>query len=70
MAVILAATSNGAKAAGADEEMGTIETGKLANLVVLQANPLDDVRNLRSVVLTVKRGRAFPRSEYRPVSKR
>jgi hypothetical protein len=33
-------------------------------MVVLERNPLDDVRNFRSVVLTVKRGRRFPRVEF------
>ncbi len=65
MAVLQAATINGAKAAGADKEMGTIAAGKLANMVVLSANPLQDVRNLRSVVITVKRGKAYRRGDYR-----
>jgi imidazolonepropionase-like amidohydrolase len=65
MAVLQAATFNGAKAAGQEKEMGTIEAGKLANFAVLAKNPLENVRNFRSVVLTVKRGRAFPREEYR-----
>jgi imidazolonepropionase-like amidohydrolase len=66
MAVIQAATLTGAKAMGADAEMGTITPGKLANMVVLSANPLDDVRNMRSIVMTVKRGRAYQRADYRP----
>jgi imidazolonepropionase-like amidohydrolase len=66
MAVVQAATLNGAKAAGQQQEMGTVETGKLANLVVLTRNPLQDVRNFRSVVLTVKRGRQFPREDRSP----
>jgi imidazolonepropionase-like amidohydrolase len=57
---------NGAKAAGQEKDMGTIEVGKLANMAVLAKNPLADVRNFQSVVLTVKRGRQFPREEYRP----
>ena len=65
MAVVRAATLHGAKAAGLEKEMGTIEAGKLANFAVLAKNPLEDVRNFRSVVLTVKRGRAFPREDYR-----
>ena len=69
MAIIQAATSNGAKAMGAEAEMGSIAPGKLANLVVLSANPLKDVRNLRSVVTTVKRGRAYSRADYRPSAK-
>jgi imidazolonepropionase-like amidohydrolase len=66
MAVIQAATVNGAKAMGAEGEMGTIAPGKLANMVVLSANPLEDVRNLGSVVVTVKRGRVYSRADYRP----
>jgi imidazolonepropionase-like amidohydrolase len=66
MAVVPAATLTGARAAGAEKEMGSIETGKLANLVVLTKNPLDDVRNFRSVELTVKRGREFSRENFRP----
>jgi len=62
-AVVKAATLNGAKAAGQEQEMGTIAVGKLANLVVLTANPLEDAKNFRTVVLTIKRGRPFPREE-------
>jgi imidazolonepropionase-like amidohydrolase len=65
MAVIQAATINGAKAMGADKDMGTIVPGKFANMVVLSANPLKSVSNMRSVVITVKRGRQFVRSDYK-----
>jgi imidazolonepropionase-like amidohydrolase len=63
-AVIAAATLNGAKAAGQEVSMGTVEPGKLANMVVLAKDPLEDVKNLRSVTLTVKRGKQFPRGDY------
>ena len=63
-AVIAAATLNGARAAGQENSMGTVEPGKLANMVVLTKNPLEDVKNLRSVTLTVKRGKQFPRADY------
>ena len=62
--VIRAATINGAIAMGQQKEMGSIEPGKLANLVVLAKDPLQDAGNLRSVVLTVKRGRRFARLDY------
>ena len=62
-AVLEAATINGARAMGAEKDMGSIERGKLANLVVLAKNPLQDVRNFRSVVMTVKRGRQFHRTD-------
>jgi imidazolonepropionase-like amidohydrolase len=64
--LICAATLNGARAAGQETEMGSIQAGKLANMVVLSANPLQYPHNLRSVVLTVKRGRRFARADYRP----
>jgi imidazolonepropionase-like amidohydrolase len=63
--VLRAATLTGARAAGQEKDMGSIEPGKLANMVVLSANPLADVRNLRSIVMTVKRGRRFARSDYK-----
>jgi imidazolonepropionase-like amidohydrolase len=66
--VIRSATLIGARSLGQEREMGTIVAGKLANLVVLARNPLDDISNLRSVVMTVKRGRRFDRSEYRAVT--
>lgn len=62
--IVRAATMNGAQAMGEAKDMGSIEAGKLANMVVLGRNPLKDVRNFRSVVLTVKRGRRFPRVEF------
>jgi imidazolonepropionase-like amidohydrolase len=64
--LIRVATLNGARAAGQESRMGSIETGKLANMVVLAADPLHDPRNLRSVVMTVKRGRRFARADFRP----
>jgi imidazolonepropionase-like amidohydrolase len=63
--VIRAATSVAARALKADDRMGTIAAGKLANLVIVSRNPLTDITALREVVLTVKRGRAYPRSDYR-----
>lgn len=66
--VIRSATLVGAMTIGKEAEMGTVEPGKLANLVVVEENPLDDLGNLRSVVFTVKRGRRFDRADYRPIS--
>jgi imidazolonepropionase-like amidohydrolase len=67
--VIRSATLIGAEAAGQAKDMGSLQAGKLANFVVLTADPLADIANIRSVAMTVKRGRAYPRSDYRPVTK-
>jgi imidazolonepropionase-like amidohydrolase len=61
---IVAATRNGAHAIGIEDSHGTIEPGKVANLVVLDRNPARDVRALRSVTMLIKRGRVYPRAEY------
>lgn len=66
--VIRSATLVGAMTIGKQDEMGTVEPGKLANLVLVEKNPLEDMGNLRSVVFTVKRGRRFDRTDYRPIS--
>ncbi len=60
-----AASIHGAAILGMEQETGTLEAGKLANIVFLADNPQASVGALRSVVLTLKRGKAFQRSEYR-----
>jgi imidazolonepropionase-like amidohydrolase len=47
--VITAATRTGALALRKQDELGTIESGKRADLLVLNANPLEDVRNFRKI---------------------
>lgn len=61
-----AATSVAARAIAQEKDMGTVEPGKLANLVFITKNPLEDISNLRSVVFTVKRGTVYRREDYRP----
>ncbi|MFT3897748.1 MAG: amidohydrolase family protein [Thermomonas sp.] len=64
------ATQVGAQAAAQDADMGTIEAGKLADFVVLAKDPSTDIDNLRSIVATVKRGRDYPRADYRLITQR
>ncbi|HWW60382.1 MAG TPA: amidohydrolase family protein, partial [Thermoanaerobaculia bacterium] len=53
------ATLSGARYLGMDAEIGSIEAGKLADLAVLDANPLENIRNTESVHYTVVNGRVF-----------
>ena len=53
---IVAATRNGAAAIGLSDRIGTIEAGKIGNLLLLDANPGEDIRNLRRVALRMVDG--------------
>lgn len=63
-AVLRSATEIGARSAGAEDDLGTIEPGKLASFVVLDRDPVADLRNLASVWCTVKRGVQHLRTDY------
>jgi cytosine/adenosine deaminase-related metal-dependent hydrolase len=59
MDVLKAATVFGADAIGHLKDLGTIEAGKLADLVVLDANPLEDIRNTNTIRYVMKNGRLY-----------
>jgi imidazolonepropionase-like amidohydrolase len=56
---IRAATFDGARYLGFDRELGSLEPGKLADLIVLDGNPLENIRNTHEVRYTVVNGRIF-----------
>jgi imidazolonepropionase-like amidohydrolase len=59
--ILVAATKNGAEAYGLGDRLGTIETGKSADLLVLDADPLEDIANLRKINQVIKDGRIVDR---------
>src|SRR6185503_11256143 len=58
-AVLKAATINSADAIGFAKELGSLEAGKLADLLVLDANPLDDLKNTAKIAEVMKNGRLY-----------
>ena len=59
MQALRAATINGAEYLGMDHQIGSLKAGKLADLIVLEANPLDDIYNSEQVKYTMLNGRLF-----------
>jgi imidazolonepropionase-like amidohydrolase len=62
MEALLAGTRNGAEAAGRMRDLGTIEQGKLADLVLLDADPLVDIVNTQKIAAVVADGKVFRRA--------
>jgi imidazolonepropionase-like amidohydrolase len=58
-----AATSDAAAAMGLEDETGTIEVGKRADLIVLDRDPLADIGNIRSVTTVIAAGRIYDSAE-------
>ena len=66
--ILKAATYNGAWAIGRTDMIGSLESGKMADFVVLNANPLDNISNVRQVFRVVKNGTIYdPADVLKPV---
>ncbi len=62
MQALQAATLNPARFLGREKDLGMVDTGKLADLVLLDANPLEDIGNTRKISAVVFGGKFFPRA--------
>ena len=56
---IRSATLNGAEYLGMDKEIGSLEVGKLADLIIMDENPLDDIRNSEKIKQVMINGRLY-----------
>ena len=61
MDVIVAASRKAAEYLGQEKELGTVEAGKIADLLILSRNPLEDIRNSRSIEQVIYAGRLIDR---------
>jgi hypothetical protein len=69
-AILRAATLSAAEFLGQSASFGTVEPGKAADLVLLKANPLDNIDHAREVIAVVLRGRLFDSSALRALEAR
>lgn len=56
MQIIIAATKHGAEVCSIADEVGTIEVGKRADILIIKGNPLEDLTNIKNVVFVIKDG--------------
>lgn len=61
--IIEASTINGAKVLGKQEEFGSISKGKKANLILLNANPIENIENITTIHRVINQGEVFNPSE-------
>jgi imidazolonepropionase-like amidohydrolase len=64
MQALVAATKNGAEIIGVADQLGTIEVGKQADLLILSANPLNNIENIRKIELIIQNGTVHPRMDF------
>ena len=70
MQALQAATIDPAKYLGLSESLGTVEKGKIADMVLLEANPLEDISNTQKIAAVILRGRLISKSDIRAMYSR
>jgi imidazolonepropionase-like amidohydrolase len=63
--VLQTATINPAKFLYMEKELGTVETGKQADLLILEGNPLTDIRNTQKINAVIVNGKYLSQDEIR-----
>ena len=58
-ALLVAATKNGAECIGIEDNVGTLTKGKVANIIAVDGNPLEDIQAVKRVAYVMKDGSTF-----------
>ncbi len=66
LAALRMATQDAATALGAGSSLGSLDVGKLADIVLLDASPLEDIHNTRTIWRVIKNGWLFDPEMLRP----
>ncbi|MFL6468348.1 MAG: amidohydrolase family protein, partial [Pyrinomonadaceae bacterium] len=66
MQSIMAGTSSAAKLLGWDKTIGTLQSGKFADIVAVPGNPLTDIKKMESAVFVMKNGAIYNEQSSRP----
>ena len=61
MEVIKIANRNGAQALGIEEDVGTIEPGKQADMIILSDNPVNEINNTKKIEAVINNGQLIER---------
>lgn len=64
MQALVAATRNGAEVIGVDDQLGTIEVGKQADMLILSSNPLENIENIRQIEWIIQNGTVHARNDF------
>jgi imidazolonepropionase-like amidohydrolase len=62
MEAIHAATAKAAEFLGRTKDFGIVETGKVADVILLEANPVENIANTRKILAVIRDGRYFDRA--------
>ena len=70
MEALKTATLNPARYFGLEDELGTIETGMWADLIMLNSNPLEDIRNSKEIYTVIRQGNVLDQNRLNQIKER
>ncbi len=62
MQIILSGTKNAAEVCGIEKDIGTLEKGKIADVIVVEGDPLADLKNMKNVKVIIRSGKIIQKN--------